>query len=103
MSAACILRHSGSNGRNILGATAVQWQVVDSTCQPVQIQLYYNPRDTPLAWREEIWVRGGFNRWRHKYTFGPVRMTPPGEGGEHFCVRAPPAPTVGFIEPRVRR
>jgi hypothetical protein len=67
----------------------------------VQIELYYNPRDTPLAWREEVWVRGGFNRWRHKYTFGPFRMAPPGDGGEHFSVRNPPSPAPR--EPRAPR
>lgn len=54
-----------------------------------QVELYYNPRGTVLAGREVVWVRGGFNRWRHAHSFGPLLMTPPGEGGEHFLVRPP--------------
>ena len=50
------------------------------------MELYYNPKGTVLAERAAVWVRGGFNRWRHAQSFGPLLMTPPGEGGEHFLV-----------------
>jgi hypothetical protein len=50
------------------------------------VELYFNPRDTVLSGRRSIWLRGGFNRWRHPRPFGPIEMVPP-EDGEHFRVR----------------
>jgi len=47
------------------------------------ITLYYNPKNTNLAGCEEIYLQGGFNRWAHPVSFGPIKMTPPTEG-EHF-------------------
>ena len=66
----------------------------------VQVELYYNPKDTVLAGMEAVWVRGGFNRWRHAHSFGPLLMTPPGEGGQHFlvCDDTPP-PFPPFVPP----
>ncbi|KAL4420307.1 hypothetical protein ABPG77_001397 [Micractinium sp. CCAP 211/92] len=45
--------------------------------------IYYNPDNTNLHGRQAIWIKGGFNRWRHPRGFGPVEMVPP-ELGDHF-------------------
>ncbi len=51
-----------------------------------EVTLYYNPRDTPLNGRQQVYVMGGWNRWTHKRHFGPIAMHPPAEGEEHWQV-----------------
>lgn len=54
------------------------------------VTVYYNPNNTSMHGREAIWMKGGFNRWRHPKQFGPVEMTPPLEGDHfQFSVKAP--------------
>ncbi|KAK9805611.1 hypothetical protein WJX72_007789 [[Myrmecia] bisecta] len=48
------------------------------------IELCYNPHDTPLHGSQQIFVRGGWNRWSHPRPFGPIKMIPPADGGSHF-------------------
>lgn len=43
----------------------------------------------------EIYFTGGFNRWNHKRTLGPVKMRPPGPNGKHWQVRRKRAPVMG--------
>ena len=52
-----------------------------------EVTIYYNPRDTPLNGRQQLYLMGGWNRWTHKRSFGPVAMHPPEAGGEHWQVR----------------
>ncbi|CAL8465412.1 g4948 [Coccomyxa elongata] len=47
------------------------------------VTIYYNPQDTPLKGGEEVYLTGGWNRWKHLKKFGPLRMTTPGDG-DHF-------------------
>ncbi|GIL88159.1 hypothetical protein Vretimale_14076 [Volvox reticuliferus] len=49
-----------------------------------EVTVFYNPRDTPLNGRQQIYLMGGWNRWTHKRHFGPIAMHPPVEGGEHW-------------------
>ncbi|PNW82516.1 hypothetical protein CHLRE_06g282000v5 [Chlamydomonas reinhardtii] len=49
-----------------------------------EVTIYYNPRDTPLNGRQQLYLMGGWNRWTHKRSFGPVAMHPPEAGGEHW-------------------
>lgn len=49
------------------------------------IEVYYNPQNTILAGKPNVFLRGGFNRWRHPKPFGPIQMIPP-ESGDHFRV-----------------
>ncbi len=51
-----------------------------------EITMFYNPRDTPLNGRQRIFIQGGWNRWSHPRKFGPIEMTPPAEGQQHFQV-----------------
>ena len=45
-------------------------------------QLRYNPQSTVLDGRNEVWVRGGYNRWKGDVRrWGPLRMTSLGDGG----------------------
>jgi hypothetical protein len=37
--------------------------------------------------RSQLWFTGGFNRWNHKRSLGPVKMRPPGPNGRHWQVR----------------
>ncbi|CAG9465646.1 unnamed protein product [Pedinophyceae sp. YPF-701] len=53
------------------------------------VELCYNPQDTPLSGRQSVWVRGGYNRWTHKKSFGPIEMTPPKAGESHFTAKIP--------------
>jgi hypothetical protein len=50
-----------------------------------EVTIYYSPGATVLAGRERVFLRGGYNRWRHAKAFGPIEMTPPKEGF-HFSV-----------------
>lgn len=54
-----------------------------------RVTVYYCPDDTVLAGTSEVFFTGGFNRWSHKRTLGPVAMRPPGPNGRHWQVRAP--------------
>ncbi|GLC71233.1 hypothetical protein PLESTF_001092900 [Pleodorina starrii] len=49
-----------------------------------EVTVFYNPRDTPLNGRQQMYLMGGWNRWTHKRHFGPIAMHPPVEGGEHW-------------------
>ncbi len=49
-----------------------------------EITIYYNPRSTNLSGRDRIYIRGGWNRWSHVKSFGPILMSPPGEGEAHW-------------------
>ncbi len=49
------------------------------------IEVYYNPQNTILGGRPNVFLRGGFNRWKHPKPFGPIQMIPP-ESGDHFRV-----------------
>lgn len=51
-----------------------------------QVEVYYNPKNTNLGGSERVFMRGGWNRWRHPKPFGPIEMTPP-VTGDHFRVR----------------
>lgn len=56
-----------------------------------EVTVYYNPAETPLNGRSSVFLRGGWNRWNHPMAFGPVQMTAPAAGGQHFSatVRVP--------------
>jgi len=54
-----------------------------------EVILRYNPQDTPLSGAQSLYVIGGFNRWKHSATFGPVEMLPPAAGETHFSVTLP--------------
>ncbi|EFJ40335.1 hypothetical protein VOLCADRAFT_99865 [Volvox carteri f. nagariensis] len=49
-----------------------------------EVTVFYNPRDTPLNGRQQIYLMGGWNRWTHKRHFGPIAMHRPVDGGEHW-------------------
>jgi starch synthase len=51
-----------------------------------RVTVYYNPDDTILAGSSQLWFTGGFNRWNHKRSLGPVKMRPPGPNGKHWQV-----------------
>ncbi|KAL4419296.1 hypothetical protein ABPG77_001628 [Micractinium sp. CCAP 211/92] len=58
--------------------------------QPVEI--YYNPDETALRGRPEVYVTGGFNRWTHPEKFAPVQMqsvVPGGIGWYKATVQVP--------------
>jgi hypothetical protein len=40
------------------------------------VTVYYNPSNTVLNGKPEIWLRASFNRWTHKFgCLPPVKMT----------------------------
>lgn len=44
--------------------------------------VFYNPGATALAGRDEVWIRGSFNRWTHREgTWGPLKMEPTPDSG----------------------
>ncbi|KAI8476302.1 MAG: hypothetical protein J3K34DRAFT_382253 [Monoraphidium minutum] len=47
-------------------------------------ELHYNPTVTPLRGRPDVYVSGGFNRWRHPARHGPALMQPTATGGLGF-------------------
>ncbi|EFN55259.1 hypothetical protein CHLNCDRAFT_134595 [Chlorella variabilis] len=47
------------------------------------VTVYYNPNNGGLPGRQHIWIKGGWNRWRHPKAFGPLEMDPPKEGDHH--------------------
>ena len=51
-----------------------------------KVTVYYNPDRTVLRGRPDVFVRGSFNRWTHKQSFGPIKMEPavPEAGGMGF-------------------
>jgi starch synthase len=64
---------------------AAQSHVLYTEPQPLQAgreaAVYYNPQATVLAGRQEVWMRGGFNRWSHRGgTWGPIKMEPTKDG-----------------------
>ena len=52
------------------------------------VTIFYNPQNTLLAGRDAVFLRGGFNRWRHARGVGPLRMDAPAGEGHHHKVRA---------------
>lgn len=44
------------------------------------VTVYYSPNNTCLNGKKQVYIQGGFNRWLHKKSFGPVKMSPPKEG-----------------------
>lgn len=62
------------------------------------IEVYYNPQNTILAGKPNVFLRGGFNRWRHPKPFGPIQMIPP-ETGDHFRVRCAVKHRLCFLVP----
>lgn len=46
--------------------------------------MYYNPTVSPLRGRPDIYLAGGFNRWRHPQRFGPTLLQPTMKGGVGF-------------------
>uniref|UniRef100_A0A7S3R3Z4 starch synthase n=1 Tax=Dunaliella tertiolecta TaxID=3047 RepID=A0A7S3R3Z4_DUNTE len=42
-----------------------------------QIDVWYNPKDTPLNGQGQIYLIGGWNRWSHRLSIGPMAMIPP--------------------------
>lgn len=48
-----------------------------------EVTIFYNPDNTVLHGAERVYLRGGFNRWRHPKGYGPIEMEQPG-AGDHF-------------------
>jgi starch synthase len=48
-----------------------------------EVEVFYNPDNGALPGRQTLFMRGGFNRWRHPKAFGPVQMDPPAPGTSH--------------------
>ncbi|KAL8130155.1 hypothetical protein V2J09_019310 [Rumex salicifolius] len=45
------------------------------------VTVYYNPANTVLSGKPEVWFRGSFNRWsHHKGPLAPEKMVPAGNG-----------------------
>eukprot|EP00249_Psilotum_nudum_P022055 c28356_g1_i1 orf=2-3733(+) len=43
------------------------------------VTVFYNPSNTILNGKSETWIRGSFNRWKHKHgNFPPIKMEPTG-------------------------
>ena len=38
------------------------------------VRVHYNPRNTNLAASNEVYIIGGWNRWTHPETIGPIKM-----------------------------
>jgi starch synthase len=49
-----------------------------------EVTLFYNPSNTCLHGAARVFLRGGYNRWRHPKGFGPLEMSPPAPGASHF-------------------
>lgn len=48
------------------------------------VSVYYNPRNTNLHGKNEVWYRGSFNRWTHrKGPLPPLKMIPTDDDGPH--------------------
>ena len=50
------------------------------------VTVFYNPENTNLNGKPEVWFRGSFNRWTHR--MGPLRpqkMLPVGNGSHVKC------------------
>merc|ERR1719224_54361 len=47
--------------------------------------LNYNPDNTNLKGASSIYVRGGYNNWTHRATFGPIQMQR--QAGAHFTAK----------------
>ncbi|KAF5835336.1 hypothetical protein DUNSADRAFT_7568 [Dunaliella salina] len=63
-----------------------------------QIDVWYNPKDTPLNGQGQIYLIGGWNRWSHRLSIGPMAMIPPDtppQYNEAGQVVAPPKPSSG--------
>lgn len=48
------------------------------------VTVYYCPNNTCLNGKEQIFITGGWNRWSHRSSLGPIEMQPPGQGGVHW-------------------
>ncbi|KAL6763691.1 hypothetical protein V8C86DRAFT_192634 [Haematococcus lacustris] len=47
------------------------------------VTLWYNPHDTPLNGKREIFFMAGFNSWTHPSPVGPIEMMPPDVPGQY--------------------
>ena len=47
------------------------------------VRVHYNPNNTNLATANEVYIIGGWNRWTHAETIGPIKMEPNEQGGSH--------------------
>ena len=47
------------------------------------VRVHYNPSNTNLATANEVYIIGGWNRWTHAETIGPIKMEPNEQGGQH--------------------
>lgn len=47
------------------------------------VRVHYNPNNTNLATANEVYIIGGWNRWTHAETIGPIKMEPSEQGGQH--------------------
>jgi len=53
------------------------------TCEPItpeagkKVIVRYNKNNTNLNFAGEIYLTGGFNRWKHEEAVAPIKMTPP--------------------------
>jgi len=47
------------------------------------VRVHYNPQNTNLASANEVYIIGGWNRWTHPETIGPIKMEPNDQGGSH--------------------
>lgn len=47
--------------------------------------LFYNNKNTNLAWSGEVWMRAGFNRWEHPAPLPPIKMAPAATEDSHLA------------------
>ena len=47
------------------------------------VTVHYNPNNTNLASANEVYIVGGWNRWTHPETIGPIKMEAAENGGQH--------------------
>jgi starch synthase len=47
------------------------------------VRVHYNPSNTNLKTANEVYIIGGWNRWTHAETIGPIKMEPNEAGGQH--------------------
>jgi starch synthase len=51
-----------------------------------QLTIHYNPDNTTLHGAQQVFMRGGYNHWRHPRSYGPLELTPPTAGGTHHTL-----------------
>ena len=56
------------------------------------VTISYNPNSTVLHGAERVFLRGGYNRWRHPKSFGPIEMSAPSSGSEQHYTAAVTVP-----------